>query len=414
MSLNYKWVVGAALLLAGIAASVLLLQRGSAVDVVLVTQGPMLQSVVTSGRISSVARIDLASQSSARIDAILVREGDAVQAGQVLLRLRDDEARASLALARAQVAQARAQLRQLDSVGAPVSAQQRMQAQVAQAQAAQELVRARELFAQGFFSQARLDEAQRAAQSSQAALLAATAQAISFQTDGAEAALAQSRLTQALAAEQAAAARLDQLSLRAPQAATVISRLAEPGDTAQPGRVLLTLVGGRETRVQASVDEKNLAYLQLGQTARATADAYPDRPFDAKLTFIAPAVDALRGTVELKLRVDQPPAFLRPDMTVSVEIISARVPDALMLPSDAVRRDAKGGAYALVNRNGRAERASLTLGLRGIGSTQVVTGLSAGERVITPTSSVEEGDRVRERSARAVPGNVPLMPGFTQ
>jgi HlyD family secretion protein len=231
---------------------------------------------------------------------------------------------------------------------------------------------------------------------------------------GAEAELAQSRLAQALAAERAALGRLDQLSLRAPVAGTVIGRAADPGDTAQPGRTLLTLVSGDETRIQASVDEKNLNYLKLGQTARATADAYPERPFNATLTFIAPAVDAQRGTVDLKLRVDAGVGDLRPDMTVSVEIITAQAASALKLPTDAVRRDANGGAYALVNRDGRAAKVKLVLGLRGIGTTQVLEGLAAGDRVITPTTSAEEGDRVREQAERAPKGNAQPVPGLTQ
>jgi HlyD family secretion protein len=204
-----------------------------------------------------------------------------------------------------------------------------------------------------------------------------------------------------MAAEKAAATRLDQLSLRAPVAATVIARAADPGDMAQPGRSILTLVAGNETRIAASVDEKNLQYVKLGQTARATADAYPDRLIAATLTYIAPAVDAQRGTVDLKLRVDKSPDFLRPDMTVSVEIITAQEPNALKLPTDAVRRDANGESFVLVNRDGAAQRLAVTTGLRGIGTTQIVKGLVAGDRVILPTATVDEGARVRERAERA-------------
>lgn len=360
----------------------------------------MVQSVVTSGRIASVARNDIASQSTARIEAILVREGDTVQAGQVLVRLRDDEATANLAQARAAVAEARGRMRQLTTVQEPVSAQQLEQARATDAQAVRELERARDLLKQGFVSQSRVDDAQRAATASTAAVRSAVAQAAGNGAGGAEAAMVQSRLEQAMSAEKAAATRLDQLSLRAPAAGTVISRAADPGDTAQIGRAILTLVSGDETRIQASVDEKNLGYLKLGQTARATADAYPQRPFDAVLTFIAPAVDAQRGTVDLKLRVDKAVDYLRPDMTVSVEIITAQESNALKLPSDAVRRDAAGDAYALVNRDGRAEKVALTLGLRGIGTTQVVKGLAAGDHVITPSTSAEAGDRVREQRQR--------------
>ena len=394
-----QWVL-LAVLVAGILGLIIFSAKGKAVEVVVVTQGPMVQSVVTTGRIASVARNELASQGTARIEAILVREGDTVQAGQVLVRLRDDEATANLAQARAAVAEARGRIRQLTTVQEPVSAQQLEQARAADIQAVRELERARDLLKQGFVSQSRVDDAQRAATSSSAAVRSASAQASGNGTSGAEAALAQSRLEQALAAEKAAATRLDQLSLRAPAAGTVISRAADPGDTAQIGRTILTLVSGDETRIQASVDEKNLGYLKLGQTARATADAFPQRPFDATLTFIAPAVDAQRGTVDLKLRVDKATDTLRPDMTVSVEIITAQEPQALRLPSDAVRRDATGLAYALVNRDGRAEKVALTLGLQGIGTTQVVTGLAAGDRVITPTTSADVGDRVREQRQR--------------
>jgi HlyD family secretion protein len=394
-----QWIV-LALVVAGILTLTLFSRRGKPVEVVVVTQGPLVQSVVTTGRIASVARNDIASQSTARIEAILVREGDTVQARQVLVRLRDDEATANLTQARAAVAEARARMRQLATVQEPVSAQQLEQARAAETQAARELDRARDLLKQGFVSQSRVDDAQRAATASAAAVRAASAQAAGNEGSGAEHAMAQSRLEQALAAEKAAATRLDQLSLRAPAAGTIIGRFADPGDTAQAGRAILSLVSGDETRIQTSVDEKNLGYLKLGQAARATTDAYPQRPFDATLTYIAPAVDAQRGTVDLKLRVDKTQDTLRPDMTVSVEIMTAQEPQALRLPSDAVRRDAAGGAYALVNRDGRAEKVALTLGLQGIGTTQVVAGLAAGDRVITPSTAVDAGDRVREQRQR--------------
>ncbi len=408
-------VVWSLILLSGIAGLFVYFRRGQPVEVVEVTQGPMVQSVVTTGRISSVARTDIASQSTARIEAILVREGDVVTAHQVLVRLRDDEAGANLAQTEAAVVEARARIRQLATVQEPVGAQLLEQARAADAQAARELARARDLFQQGFVSQSRLDDAQRAALASTAAVVAANAQAEGNGVHGVEAALAQSRLAQAMAARTAAANRLDQFSLRSPTAGTIISRVADPGDTAQPGRAILTLVSGDETRIQASVDEKNLNYIKLGQLARATADAFVDRPFTATLTYIAPAVDAQRGTIDLKLRVDKAVDFLRPDMTVSVEIISAQEPHAVKLPSDAVRRDATGAPYALVNRDGLATRVNLTLGLRGTGTTQIVKGLVPGDRVIAPTTVVEEGARVREQTQRTVQGNAaPPAAGLAQ
>ncbi len=408
---HFFWV-GALLVIA--AGVYVWMQRGQAVEMVLVSQGPMLQSVVTSGRIDSVARMDIASQTTARIDSILVREGDAVQAGQVLVRLRDDEATANLRLAQAAVNEARARLSQLNTVQVPVSVQQLEQARTTSVQADRELVRAQDLLKQGFISQSRVDDAMRQAQSAQAQVLAASAQAKGNQAGGAEATAAQARLEQAKANAAAAATRLDSLSLRAPVAATAISRSADPGDTAQAGRVILTLVSGTETLIQTSVDEKNLKHIRLGQTARANADAYQDQPFGATLTTIAPAVDALRGTVDLKLRVEKPPEFLRPDMTVSVEIITAQVPNALMLSTDALRHDASGAPFVLVERDGRAKRSNVTLGLQGIGTTQILSGLASGDRVVLPTSTAADGDKVRQKSEPVAGGNAQPIPGLTQ
>src|SRR5690606_5610954 len=78
------------------------------------------------------------------------------------------------------------------------------------------------------------------------------------------------------------------LTLRAPVDATVLTRTAEPGDTAQTGRAILTLAQNGETRVIATVDEKNLRYLRAGQRASALADAFPAQPFEAELFYVAP------------------------------------------------------------------------------------------------------------------------------
>lgn len=389
------------------------MSRGTPIEVVQVTEGPMLQTVVMSGRIVTVARTEIASQTTARIESILVREGDKVKTGQILVRLRDDEAGAALGQANAAVAQARARISEIQTIAGPVSRQQLAQAQAADMQTQAELARASDLLRQGFVSQSRLDDATRLARASAAALQAAKAQDQGNAHDGATTALAQAALDQALGAQRAAAIRLDQLSLRAPADAMVIARLADPGDTAQPGKTLLTLAGGAETRIQASVDEKNLKLLQLGQAATALADAYPARSFASQLTYIAPAVDAQRGTVDLRLTVSPPPDFLRTDMTVSVEIITGKRDKTLTLPSDALRRDASGKPFVWVNRDGRAQQVPIRLGLQGVGATEITEGLRAGDHVILPGSLVLDGDKVRETSIRAPKGNAPQVPGLS-
>ena len=394
-------------------AGYLLANRGTAVDIALVTTGPMVQSVVMSGRITAVARNDLTSQSISRVESILVREGDKVKAGQIVARLRDDEATATWHQAKAAVAEARARLLEIRTIQSPVSDQQLEQARAADLQAQAELLRTRDLFAQGFISQSRLDEATRAANSSAAAMRAASVQALGNRSDGAATILAQAGLDQAIASEQAAASRLDQLNLRSVADGVVIARMADPGDTAQPGKSILTIVSGSETRIQAGVDEKNLKFLSLGQNATVIADAYTDRKFSAKLTYISPAVDSQRGTVDIRLTVDPPQDFLRTDMTVSVEIVTGKRDKALMLPSDALRRDATDHWFVLVQRDGRAKAVPVAVGLQGTGVTEISQGLEPGDGIILPGSLAVDGEKVREQNIRTPKGNAPLVPGLT-
>jgi HlyD family secretion protein len=107
-------------------------------------------------------------------------------------------------------------------------------------------------------------------------------------------------------------------------------------------------------------------------------------------------VDAQRGTVEVKLRVPQAPDFVRPDMTVSAEILAAKRLDTVTLESDAIRDAASPSPWVLAVRDGRTVRQPLKLGIRGAGRTEILAGLAAGDRVVPPSEqSVREGQRVR-------------------
>lgn len=407
---RWPWVLLAVVVLA--AALFLLLPRGRSVEVVEVTRGPIVQSVVATGRLATPARITVSSQTTARIERVRVREGDLVDAGTSLIELRSDEAEALLASARAALEQARAQLAQLADVQRPVAEQQLLQAVAAQQLAEREVERARDLNSRGFVSQAQVDTAERTLVQTRAATRAARAQAQGVRSGGVEDDLARSRLQQAQANVDAARVRLDDLVLRAPAPARVLLRQAEPGDTAQPGRDLLVLAQQGDTRIIATVDEKNLAYVRDGLGASALADAFPGRPFPATVSYVAPSVDAQRGTVEVWLRVPDPPDFLRPDMTVSVEMLVGRSEAALRLPAEALRDDDGAGSSVLVVRDGRATRVPVVVGLRGIGVVELLEGPQPGEQVILPSSGAGEGERVRVRGAPKARGNVQLPPAM--
>lgn len=407
------------LLLTGVlvmaAAVAFVLNRSRAVDVVKVEQGPITQSVVASGRVATPARIAVSSQVAARIERIAVREGDRVRAGQPLVLLRSQEAEAALAAARAALAEAQGRVRQQVEVQRPVAEQQLLQAQAGLTLADQELARARELHARGFVSQAKVDEAERAQANARAAERAARAQATANRDRGVEQELARVRLDQARANVETAQARLELLVLRAPADAMVVTRVAEEGDTAQVGRTLLELAQDGETRIIATVDEKNLRHLHPGLKASALADAFPGAPFEAEVTYVAPSIDAQRGTVEVRLRVARPPEFLRPDMTVSVEMLAGRRASALLLPAEAVRSADGDSTWVLVVRDARAAELRVKTGLRGVGTIEIVDGLRQGDAVILPTSPAMAGDRVRavvRAPTRTTTGMQPV-PGLT-
>ena len=390
-----KWSLAAGAVVAVVALAVLATTRGTPVQVTPVVRTGIVQSVVATGRLNAPARMDIGAEVTATVLEVRVREGDRVKAGELLIRLSDAEARAALQQARAALAEARGRATQQTAVAAPVANQAVVQAEAAFTMAEREHQRARDLVAQGFFPQQKLDDARRALDTARSALESARVQAQANQADGVEPALAASRVAQAEAAVAAADARLARLRITSPVDAVVLARNVEPGSMAQPGRVLLALAAQGGIRIDAAVDEKHLRLLAPGLAARAVADAFPGQYFDARLSYIAPAVDPQRGSVEVRLAVPQPPAFLRPDMTVSVELLAGAKKDALVLPSGAVRDADREAPWVLALRDGHATRVPVRLGLRGVGAVEIVDGLKEGDEAIPQTEKALPGDRVR-------------------
>jgi len=375
--------------------------RGTAAEVATVTSGPIQHSLVFSSRVSSVARTDLSATLTARVEKVLVREGDSVKAGQLLIALDDDDLRAQAAQAQAAITTADARLKSQFELAGPVASQGLAQGRANMEFALAELERTKSLHDKGFLGDAKLQEAERAASSARAAYQQAAAQATANTRGGAETQATQARVKEAQAALQIVKAKLEQTSIIAPADARVIARSVEVGDVAQPGKKLLTLAMTGETRLIAQIDEKNLGLVREGMRAVASADAFPDNKFDAELIYLAPSVDVTRGTVEARLRVAKPPAFLRDDMTVSVEVLVAQKQNALTIPGVALR-EAGERKYVLVARSGSTHEADVKVGIRSLQRVEIVSGLSAGEQVVID-ERVRAGQRVRAVEAAPAP-----------
>lgn len=400
----------------GVALGLLLVAwRPQAVEVVQVRSQPLSRTLQFSARVSTPARVELGTTLTGRVAQVKVDEGVAFAARQPLIELEADEARAALDQAQASLSQARARLMGQQAYSRP-SADAALAQAVANLQAAErELVRVRELVAQGFFSQQKLDEAQRALDVARAQRDAARAQSRANGERGAEVANAQAQVDAAEAAVAAARARLDQHTVRAPAAGQVLVRSVEPGQIVQAGKALLTVAVQGPLELVAQVDERFLGQLQAGQPARVLADAYPDRPIEAEVMKLAPSVNAQSGSVEVTLGVKGArPDFLREDMTLSVEVRTGERQAARVLPLSALRAQASPAATpaaavatpdasrgeVLVVQEGRAELRALRLGLRTLSEVEVLQGLADGDAVVL-TPGVAPQARVRVRPAPA-------------
>jgi len=369
--------------------------QGPRVPVVAATRGEVVQTVVSTGRVITPARVEVGSMMLGTVKSRDVEEGAAVQAGQVLARLKDDEQRAALEQARGTLAEAEARIAQLGRLTAPASEQTLRQTEVTLQFARDEYERTRRLFDKGFFSQAKLDEANRNLVVAQTARETALLQAASNAPKGSDFTLALARRDQARGALEVAQAKFDYTVIRAPAAGTVLKKYVEKGDTVTQGKKLFDLSVAGETQVVLNVDEKNIGLIDLGRQAQVVADAYPGRTFPAEIFYIAAGVDAQRGSIEVKLRVPDPPPFLKPDMTVSAEIVAGRRSDAVTVPADAVRGASSASPWVLAVRDGRAEKVPVKLGLRGADRIEIASGLDAGAPVIPIGAPAAPGQRVR-------------------
>lgn len=383
------------LLLAVLTAIAIRQSGGSAIETLTVQQGDIRQSVVASGKVRSPQRSEIAAQVAAQVRSVAVREGQQVAASDPLIELDDRELRAAAEQARAQLQQSELRLAQLQRLTQPLAQESIRQSEANLAQAKRHFDRVETLVGKGFYSTTQLDEARRALTLAQSQFHASQLQAQSSARGGSDFQLAEAGVAQARAALALAESRLAYTRILAPRAGTILARLVEPGDSVQPGKTLLTLSPAGDTELIVQIDEKNLRLLALDQIAQISADAWPDLRFPARLSFISPAVDALRGSVEVRLRVDNPPDYLKQDMTVSIDITTGEKTGVVLLPLEALR-GMPGDTWVLVVRDGRATRQAVETGLRNAGQTEILSGLAAGEAVIPASNArLQEGDNVR-------------------
>lgn len=374
-----KWVIRIGtlmLLVAGVAALrfTVLAPEPVAVTVTEVGRGPVEETVTNTraGTVRARRRAKLSPEVGGLVVALPHREGERVEAGDVLLRLepRLPAAETELAVRELRAAEAR-----------------RDEACLAAELARREQRRLERLAEDGIVSEDAYDQAVTAAEASEAGCRAARAD-----VERAESAVGVART------------RVEQTVLRAPFAgvvANVDSEVGEwitPAPPAVPVPPVLDLIDPSSIYVSAPMDEVDAAVLEPGLPARITVDSLPGRELPGTVRRVAPYVEDVQEqnrTVEIEAEIDDPEvaARLLPGTSADVEVILEVREDVLRIPTGAL---VEGERVLLVGEDGVLKARPVKTGLSNWDWTEVVEGLEAGERVVTSLdrTGVEPGAEV--------------------
>ncbi|HKM26061.1 MAG TPA: efflux RND transporter periplasmic adaptor subunit [Thiopseudomonas sp.] len=374
--------------------------RGPVVPALTIEPMPLELRIVASGEVRYQTLARIGSEITGTVIARHVREGDRVSKGDLLLELNPEELQSRLA-------QAQTLLLQLQQVSRPQAQAALVEARDNLRQASREARRREALVAKGMVSAEQAEQAQRIELNAKTALTRAQLSADSLAVGSTEERLLQQRIS-------SAEAELAKTRIYAPFAGRVQTRNVEPGDLVQPSKVLLEIArsdgldrdgsASDGLEVVVALDEKNFAPLQLQQPVQLIADAWPEHSVSGVVSFIAPAVDSTRGTIDVHIRVladsaTADKAFLQ-GMTVSANIIAAERAATLVLPNDYLIANTAGQAQVLRWRDGAVEAVTVELGLRNMTHSEVVSGLDQGD-VVVQADQLSAGQRARVRFEQA-------------
>lgn len=367
------------------------------------TRGEFVQTVVASGHVEAPFRVNIGSQITGVVSSVPVVEGQSVKAGETLITLEDREVRAAVLQAEGVVAQAEARKRQMRELTLPSAEQNLMQAQSTLLNAQKAYDRAAKLAKSGYTTAVVLENATKALDLARSQVSSAELQVYTNRSGGSDYVMAQTQLDQANASLASARSRLSYTVITAPKDGLLISRNVESGNIVQPSTTLMTLSPSGETQLTVQIDEKNLGLITVGQTALGSADAYSKQTFPAEVIYVNPGIDIQRASVEVKLKVPNPPVYIRQDMTVSVDIEVARRSNAVIVSSGSVRDLAAGHPWLLVVSGGRAKRLPVDVGIVSGGKAEIVSGADDTQIAIpSSNTAIKAGQRVRASVASGV------------
>jgi HlyD family secretion protein len=375
------------------------------------------ESVLTaSGYVVAHHKIAVGAKVMGRVAWIGVEKGDLVQAGQVLVRLENNEFTAQVNQAKANLAAAQARLDQLQSGSRP---QEKLKDKAAVIQAEANLKtaeadyqRASTLYRSGVASKAELDHA--TAQRDTAAALLESARQSSAMTDigprHEEIRAAAAQVQQMKAALDYAQTQLAATEIKAPVAGTVLQRIVERGEMVSPSAFgdagartsVVDLADLTDLQIELDISQTDFARLKMSQRAEVIPEAFPNLRYTGFIAEIAPEANRAKSTVQIKVKVENPDEQLRPEMNARVNFLAEKPsgneskPVArVLVPKPAVLKK-DGGSFVFVVKGNRVEQRTIRPGDESGDAYVVLDGLSGTETVaITGVDKLRDGDRVK-------------------
>ena len=353
-----------------------------------VERGDLARSVVATGRIEPITKVEIKSKANGIIKELKVQIGDRVTTGQVLAELDRDNLAARLREAKAALSGADATLK----AAVAELAKNKVEAEGPEVAFARRSVeRADQLWRDQLISQQHLDDARSALEQ------AVNRQAVAKSQLGVtEARVAQARasVAQAQAAVDRTEEELTNATIRSPIEGVVLSRDVEIGspvssilNLGSSATLVMVLGDISQVYVKGKVDEADIGLVRMGQPARIKVETFKDRQFEGRVTQIAPMGVEKDNVVNFEVRVsiDNSSGELRANMTSNAEIVLEEHKGALLIPERAVIYDASRRTFAERvqpdSKTGR-ERVPIQIGISNGTRTEVAKGLAAGDRVV--------------------------------
>ncbi len=346
---------------------------------------------IIKSRVGAIVKIG--ARATGTIERMLVKVGDHVKKGQLVAVIDSRELRSQEAESRAQLASARAESARVSEVY-PLQIRE-AQAQLAQARALAEYLknnfrRQQDLFKQGFISSDDLDNAR---QKTEVQAKQVVAQEATLERLKRESRQQQEKARLAVENDEASLKaieiRISYTRIESPITGVVSDVTAQEGETIVAGLQvanLITVLDPTRLEMWVYVDETDVGQVHAGQKAEFRVDAYPEKTFAGEIDTIYPQPEIRDNIVYYRALVNVTPAqaeLLRPEMTTQVQIVVAQKQNVLTIPNAALKWVDGRQVVFVKEKDGAVREVTPSLGLAGITESEVLKGLSEGDRVAT-------------------------------